>query len=55
MDVNLDIFVRSKKAGLPVYEKAGFKLVGSIIQDASRYGVREEYGAYFLAQEANES
>jgi hypothetical protein len=46
--------VCAKKAELKVYENAGFKLVGSVIQDASKYGIQEEYGAYFLVQEFEE-
>lgn len=48
LNLGIDIFVRAKKAGLGVYQKAGFELVDSIIQDASKFGIKGEYGAYFL-------
>ena len=49
--MGLDVFVLAFKAGLGVYERAGFKLLGQIIQDDSKYGGKGEYGAYFLVKE----
>jgi ribosomal protein S18 acetylase RimI-like enzyme len=51
--LDLDIFVRAKKAGLGVYKRIGFNLMDQIVQDASKYGIKEEYGAYFLVREGN--
>jgi GNAT superfamily N-acetyltransferase len=53
--LDLDILVRAKKAALGVYQRAGFRLIESIVQDALRYGVKEEYGAYFLVRAATKT
>jgi ribosomal protein S18 acetylase RimI-like enzyme len=50
LELDLDILVRAKKAALALYQKAGFVLVDQFIQDASRFGVKEEYGAFFLVR-----
>jgi len=50
LGMKLDILVRAKKAALPLYKKAGFVLVDQLVQDASRFGIKEEYGAYFLVR-----
>jgi len=48
--VDLDLFVEAKKAALGVYRRAGFQLVDQVVLDASKFGVSEEYGAYFLTK-----
>lgn len=44
LGLELDILVRAKKAGLILYEKAGFILVDQLVQDASEFGIDEAYG-----------
>jgi hypothetical protein len=51
-NMGLDIFVHAFKAGLGVYQRAGFKIVDQVIQDDSPYGGKGEYGSYFLIKEA---
>lgn len=50
LGLELDILVRAKKAGLTLYQKAGFVLVEQLVQDASKFGIKEEYDAYFLVK-----
>lgn len=47
-------FVHGLKAGLGVYRRAGFELLGEVIQDDSKYGGKGEYGAYFLGKRASQ-
>ncbi|KAL2129170.1 hypothetical protein VTI74DRAFT_8123 [Chaetomium olivicolor] len=49
--LGLDIFVHAFTAGLPVYQRLGFKLVRELIQDDSPYGGPGLYGDYFLVYE----
>ena len=53
--MGLDIFVVGMKAGLGVYQRAGFKLLDQIIQDDSRFGGKGEWGTYFLEFESSKS
>jgi hypothetical protein len=53
MQLGTDIFVQAKKAGLTLYQKVGFKLVDSSIQDGSSFGVKDEYSAYFLIRKTS--
>jgi ribosomal protein S18 acetylase RimI-like enzyme len=51
MGLNIDILVRAKKAALGVYKRAGFKINTQLIQDASKFGIKDGYAAYFLIKE----
>jgi GNAT superfamily N-acetyltransferase len=46
--------VIAMRIGLGVYQRAGFVLIDSIIQDASAQGGEKEYGTYFLLREVND-
>jgi GNAT superfamily N-acetyltransferase len=47
-NMKFDIFVRASDAGLKIYQKVGFQLLGQVIQDDSRFGGNGNYGVYFL-------
>jgi len=47
-NMNFDIFVRASDAGLRMYQKVGFQLLGQVIQDDSRFGGNGNYGVHFL-------
>ena len=49
--MGLDIFIHAFKAGLGVYQRAGFKIVDQIVQDDSKYGGKGEFGTYFLVKD----
>lgn len=46
--LGLDTFVLSMKAGLGVYQKAGFVLLDHVLIDASDRGGDKDYGGWFL-------
>lgn len=46
--LGLDTFVMAMKAGVPVYQKAGFILVDQVLIDASDRGGDKDYGGWFL-------
>ena len=50
--MGLDVFVHGMKAGLGIYQRAGFKLLDQVVVDDSTYGGKGEYGSYFLVKEA---
>ncbi len=52
--MSLDVFVHGMKAGLGIYERAGFRLLDEMILDDSPYGGKGEYGSYFLVKEVEE-
>ncbi|KAF2663157.1 hypothetical protein BT63DRAFT_430591 [Microthyrium microscopicum] len=51
-EVKLDVFVVAKSAGVGVYDKAGLKKVGEVIQDGSSVGIDTDYAAWFYVWEA---
>ena len=53
--MGLDVFVLAFKAGLKIYQRAGFKLLDQIIQDDSKYGGKGEWAVYFLEHLAETS
>ncbi|KAI2783954.1 acyl-CoA N-acyltransferase [Daldinia loculata] len=46
--IGVPLFTMSYKAGRGVYARLGFKEVERVIQDATKYGGKGEYGAYFM-------
>ncbi|KAJ9151471.1 Acyl-CoA N-acyltransferase [Coniochaeta hoffmannii] len=46
--LGLDTFVMSMRAGVSVYQKAGFVLLDHVLIDASSRGGDRDYGAWFL-------
>ena len=53
--MRLGTCVLAMRAALGVYQRAGFKLLDEVVQDASPFGGEAEYAAYFLATEVEES
>jgi hypothetical protein len=50
--MGVPIFAMAYKAGLGIYTRLGFKEVERVIQDASKFGGKGEYGAYFMIYNA---
>ena len=46
--MGFDIFVLATRAGLGIYQKAGFRLLEQVIQDDSKFGGTGEWGMYCL-------
>ena len=46
--LGLDTFVMSMRAGVSVYQKAGFVLLDHVLVDASSRGGDKDYGGWFL-------
>ncbi len=46
--LGLDTFVLSMRAGLRVYQKAGFVLLNQVLIDATDRGGDKDYGGWFL-------
>lgn len=53
--LGLDVFLMAYKSGFRMYEKAGFKEVDRIVQDATRIGGTSHYEARFMVYEVADS
>ena len=53
--LGLDTCVLAMRAALNVYQRAGFKLLNKVVQDASVFGGEKEYAAYFLVKELEQT
>ncbi len=52
-DAGLECYVMSKPAGLKLYESHGFKLVKTVSQDVSKWGITEPDVNHFLVKEVS--
>lgn len=46
--MNMDIFVLAMAGGFRIYKRMGFKLMETVVQDATRYGGNDNYAFQFL-------
>lgn len=51
-ELRLDIFVLSFVGGFKIYEHRGFKLLDSMVQDATPYGGNSQYAVQYMELEA---
>ncbi|KAB5513126.1 hypothetical protein GE09DRAFT_981423 [Coniochaeta sp. 2T2.1] len=51
--LGLDTFVLAMRAGVSVYQKAGFVLLDQVLIDASDRGGDKDYGGWFLEKKCN--
>lgn len=51
--MGLDIFVMAFVGGFKLYENAGFRILDSIVQDATKFGGDDNYAVRFLELEAS--
>lgn len=50
-EMNMDIFVLGMAGGFRIYKRMGFKLMETVVQDATRYGGNDNYAFQFLEYE----
>lgn len=50
-EMNMDIFVLGMVGGWSIYKRMGFKLMETVVQDATRYGGNDNYAFQFLEYE----
>ncbi|KAJ0108764.1 hypothetical protein J7T55_011255 [Diaporthe amygdali] len=50
-ELNIDIFVLGMVGGWRIYKRMGFKLMETVVQDATKYGGNENYAFQFLEYE----
>lgn len=50
-EMNIDIFVLGMVGGWRVYKRMGFKLMETVVQDATRFGGNDNYAFQFLEYE----
>lgn len=52
-ELGIDIFVTAFVGGFGLYERLGFTLLDSIVQDATPYGGNDDYAVRFLEMETS--
>lgn len=50
-EMNMDIFVLAMVGGFRIYKRMGFKLMETVVQDATPYGGNDNYAFQFLEYE----
>lgn len=54
-ELGLDIFVLAFISGFKVYKNVGFKVLDSIVQDATRFGGNDNYAVELMEYVVNKS